>query len=71
MEKAGDILGAFFWGSGATFLVFIYSSPDTMYTNGAITVMFGVGSIFAAITAWWIDFKKEVVEPTQHEINRP
>jgi len=71
MEKAGDILGSFFLGSSGVFLVMFFEGPHLMENSGGITAMFGVGSIFAVITAWWIDFKKEVVEPTQHEINRP
>ena len=71
MGKAGDILGVFFFGSGTMYLFFFFEHPEALNSNAAISAMFGVGSIFAAITAWWIDFKKEVVDPTQHEIDRP
>ena len=60
MEKVGDILGSFFLGSSGVFLVLCFEGPHLMENSGGITAMFGVGSIFAAGTAWWIDFKKKL-----------
>ena len=63
MKKAGDILGAFFYGSGLTFFLTEIVFPGHLDSNVVLVMMFGVGSIWAAIMAIWIDFLKEVVDP--------